>query len=66
MGSGIKLEISPQEIIKAVEKMKKRERESFLEDLIAATSPEYLDSIKEARRDYTTGRKKTHEEIFGR
>ena len=66
MGSAIKLEISPREIIKAVGKMKKRERESFLEDLIAATSPEYLDSIKEARGDYTAGRKKTHEEVFGR
>ncbi|MGA7879149.1 MAG: hypothetical protein WCA08_26045 [Desulfoferrobacter sp.] len=46
MRSAIKLEINPQEIIEAVQKMKKKERKSFLEDLIAATSPEYLDSIK--------------------
>lgn len=66
MRSAIKLEISLQEVIEAVKKMKKKERESFLEDLIAATSPEYLDSIKEARSDYAAGRKKTHEEVFGR
>jgi hypothetical protein len=29
--------------------MKKKERDSFLEDLLAATSPVYLESIREAR-----------------
>ena len=29
--------------------MKKKERDTFLEDLLAATSPEYLDSIRKAR-----------------
>ncbi|MDP3012979.1 MAG: type II toxin-antitoxin system Phd/YefM family antitoxin [Candidatus Subteraquimicrobiales bacterium] len=37
----------------------------FFEDLLAATSPEYLESIKEARADYKAERTFDHEEIFG-
>ena len=44
--------------------MTKRERDSFIEDLLAAISPEYLASIKEARDDYKEGRTMSHEEIF--
>ena len=62
----IKVGIKPEDIIEAVKKMRKKERDAFLEDLIASTSPEYLDSIKEARSDYKAGRFKTHDEIFGR
>ena len=61
----IKVEVKPQDIIAAVKKMKKEERDSFLEDLLASTSPEYLRSIKEARADYKSGRVKSHEEVFG-
>ncbi len=61
----IRIEIRPEEIIEAVKKMKKKEREDFLEDLLAATSPEYLASIKNARLDYESGRIRTHEEVFG-
>jgi len=61
----IKVEVKPQDIIAAVKKMKKAERDSFLEDLLASTSPEYLRSIKEARADYKAGRIKSHEEVFG-
>jgi len=53
----IKLEVKHQDIIVAVKKMKKAERDSFLEDLLASTSPEYLRSIKEARADYKAGRR---------
>jgi hypothetical protein len=42
--------------------MKKKERDTLIEDLLAATSPEYLSSIREARADYKAGRVKTHEE----
>ena len=66
MLSAIKVNLSRQEIIGAVKAMKKRDRDAFLEDLLAATSPEYLESIKEARSDYKSGRIKTHEEVFGR
>jgi hypothetical protein len=61
----IKMEVKPEEIIEAVKKMKKRERDAFLEDLLAATSPAYLESIRQARADYKTGRVKTHGEVFG-
>jgi hypothetical protein len=65
MLNAIKINLSRQEIIGAVKAMKKRERESFLEELLAATSPEYLESIKEAREDYKAGRIKNHDEVFG-
>jgi PHD/YefM family antitoxin component YafN of YafNO toxin-antitoxin module len=45
--------------------MKKKDRESFLEDLLAATSPEYLTSIREARADYKAGRTMSHKEVSG-
>jgi hypothetical protein len=65
MLESIKMEIKPEVIIAAVKKMTKKERDSFLEDLLASTSPEYLKSIKEARADYAAGRIKTHEQVFG-
>lgn len=43
------MEVSPQEIINAVKRMRKLGREAFLEDLLASTSPEYLESIKRLR-----------------
>jgi hypothetical protein len=65
MLESIKVEIKPEVIIAALNKMPKKERDSFLEDLLASTSPEYLKSIKEARADYKAGRVKTHQEAFG-
>lgn len=65
MGKAIKMEVKPEEIIEAVKKMKKKDRDAFLEDLIASVSPEYLESIKEARSDYKEGRVKSHTEVFG-
>lgn len=65
MLESIKMEIKPEVIIAALNKMSKKERDSFLEDLLASTSPEYLKSIKEARADYKAGRVKTHQEVFG-
>jgi hypothetical protein len=44
--------------------MKKSDRLAFPEDLLAATSPEYLASIREAREDYRRGRVLSHEEVF--
>ena len=64
MATRIKMEIRPEEIIDAVKKMAKRDREEFIEDLLAATSPKYLNSIKEARADYRTGKVLTHDELF--
>ncbi len=65
MLESIKMEIKPEVIIAAIKKMTKKERDSFLEDLLASTSPEYLKSIKEARTDYKAGRVRTHQEVFG-
>lgn len=65
MPKAIKMEVKPEEIIRAVKKMKKKEREAFLEDLLASTSPVYVRSIKEARADYKAGRVKSHKEVFG-
>ena len=66
MATALRMEISPETIIKAVKNMKKAERRAFMEDLIAATSPEYLQSIREARRDFKAGRVKSHEDVFGK
>jgi hypothetical protein len=60
----VKVPISSDDIIEAVKKMKKHERESFIEDLLAMTSPDYLQSIKEARGEYKAGSTKSHKEIF--
>ncbi len=64
MSKPLRIEIGREEIIAAVKRMKKKERDAFLEDLLAATSPEYLRSIEEARNDYRAGRIKTHHEVF--
>jgi hypothetical protein len=61
----VKVNISPAEIIKAIRALGKRERDAILEDLLASTSPQYLESIKEARKDYKSKRVKTHKEVFG-
>jgi len=63
--NAIKVNLSRQEIIGAVKSMSKKDRDDFLEELLAATSPEYLKSIKDARADYKAGRVKTHDEVFG-
>jgi PHD/YefM family antitoxin component YafN of YafNO toxin-antitoxin module len=61
----VKVPISSDDIIEAVKKMKKYEREAFIEDLLAVTSPDYLQNIKEARAEYKAGRTKSHKELFG-
>lgn len=38
--------------------------EDFLEDILALSCPEYLNSIKKARKDYKRGRVKLFEEVF--
>jgi hypothetical protein len=58
------VDINPQAVIAAVKNMHKEEQEDFLENLLAATSPDYLDSIREARQDYKDGRIYTHDEAF--
>jgi len=61
----ITMEIKPEDIIESVKMMDAEERDAFLEDLLAATSPEYLESIRQARTEYKSGKVKTHQEVFG-
>ena len=62
----IQLEITRQQIIEAVKKLNDEERENLIEDLLAQASPDYLESIQEAREDYRQGRILTHGEVFGK
>ena len=64
MARALKINISAEDIIEAVKEMNRKEREAFLENLLAATAPEYLASVEEARADYRAGRVKTHEQVF--
>ncbi len=66
MPTAVKMEVTQETIIQAVKSMKKSARQVFLEDLLAATSPEYLQSIRDARRDFKAGRVKSHGQVFGR
>ena len=65
-GVQIKVKVSLNEVISAIQELEAEERELFIENLLAATSPEYLQSIKEAREDYQAGRVSTHEKVFGK
>ena len=65
MSSAVKVSIASDEIIRAIKALGKKERDALLEDLLAATSPEYLLSIREARADYKAKRVKSHKEVFG-
>ncbi|MCL5031197.1 MAG: hypothetical protein M1480_19510 [Bacteroidetes bacterium] len=60
----IGINISREQIIDAIKKMKKEDRTSLIEDILAASSPEYLKSIREAREDYKKGRVFSHAEVF--
>lgn len=61
----LRVSVTTKDMIDAIKGMKKKERDAFLEDLLAATSPKYLQSIKEARADFKAKRAKTHNEVFG-
>lgn len=58
----VKIQVKPEEIIEAIKGMEKK-KEAFLEDLIAATSPEYLTIIREGRAD-CGGRELRHMKRF--
>ena len=62
----IEVGVTVEQVTQAVKRMKKSQRDEFIEDLLAATSPEYLASIREARADRKAGRVKSVAEVFGR
>jgi PHD/YefM family antitoxin component YafN of YafNO toxin-antitoxin module len=61
----LEVELTREQIISAIRRMKQAERREFIEDLLAATSPAYLSSIREARADRRAGRVKSLKEVFG-
>jgi hypothetical protein len=56
--------ITLEGLVAALRAMPDEDREWFLENLLAATSPEYLQSIQEARQDYREGRVTSADELF--
>lgn len=62
----IKVGLSLKDLISALNELDPEDKEFFIENLLAATSPEYLRSIKEAREDYKAGRTVSHAKLFVR
>jgi hypothetical protein len=60
----INMGLSLSDVIAAVKKLKPAEKELFIDSLLAATSPDYLESIKEARQEYQSGNVHTMNEVF--
>ncbi|MCD6471544.1 hypothetical protein J7K55_00215 [Candidatus Aerophobetes bacterium] len=62
----IKIGLTAKDLISAIKKLNGEDKEFLIENLLAATSPEYLGSIKEARKNYKEGRTISHNELFGK
>jgi len=60
----VKIGLSLKDLISAINQLDKEDREFLIENLLAATSPDYLRSIKEARGDYHKGQVLSHEQVF--
>ena len=60
----VKIGFSVADLVAALQQLSDEDREFFIENLLAATSPEYLESIDEARRDYKEGRTVPYEKLF--
>jgi len=60
----VKIGVSVEELISAINELDKEDREFLIESLLAATSPEYIHSVEEARVDYRHGRVLPHNKVF--
>lgn len=60
----VKVGLSVKDLITALQGLSNEDREFFIENLLAATNPDYLKSIEEARKDYKEGRTVSYEELF--
>jgi len=60
----VKIGFSVADLVAALQQLSDEDREFFIENLLAATSPEYLKSIDEARRDYREGKTIPYEKLF--
>jgi hypothetical protein len=56
--------LSLSELIEAIKALEPEDKELLIESILAATSPEYLESIKEARQEYREGKVFTFDEVF--
>jgi len=59
----VKIGFSVTELATALRELSDEDREFFIENLLVATSPAYLESINEARRDYKEGRTVPYEDF---
>jgi len=57
----VKIGFSVADLVAALRQLSDEDREFFIENLLAATSPEYLKSIEEARKDYREGKTTPYE-----
>jgi hypothetical protein len=60
----VKIGLSVKDLISAIRQLDEEDREFLIENLLAATSPDYLGSIEEAREEYRKGQVLSHEEVF--
>ena len=60
----VKIGFSVADFIAALQQLSDEDREFFIENLLAATIPEYLESIDEGRRDYKEGKIIPYEKVF--
>ena len=60
----VKVGIHFREIVAAIKELDEEDREFLIENLLATTSQEYLESIKEAREEYKRGEFISHEKLF--
>ena len=60
----VKIGFSVADLAAALQQLSDEDREFFIENLLASTSPEYLKSIDEARRDYREGKTIPYEKLF--
>ena len=62
----VKIGISVEELIAAINELDEEHREFLIENLLAATNPDYLHSIEEARVNYRQGQVLSHNKVFGK
>jgi len=60
----LKVGLTFHDLVNALKQLDPKVRQDFIEDLQAATSPSYVNSIREARAEYRTGKTLSHNEVF--
>jgi hypothetical protein len=60
----INLGLSLADLIEAIKALKPEDKELFIESILAATSSEYLESIKRSRQKYQDGKVFTFNQVF--